>query len=227
MQTQTGAALENLWLACQPEIPAPGKWTKLGSILSFLVLGFNCCHCLEPIYKLSLEEFKAKKKNTETQTQKDQGEGEELDPAVCSDLHWSAVFGKRSKNGLILTSSGKVKFHALALAMMQEVTRYLTNWRLTAGSRQNRQSLKAPPLLDIANPKFSPHIMVLQYLTSLLRGEGRALLICPSSGSVLEWERNNKDEVRIWRRVIMYVQGWIYRRHLLFAEEPPISTLAP
>jgi len=158
---------------------------------------------------------------------KDEEEGEELDPALTSDLNWSAVHGKRSKNGVILTSSGKVKFHVLALAMMQEVTRYLTNWHLTAGSRQNRQSLKAPPLLDIANPKFSPYIMLLQYLTSLLSGEGRVLLICPSSCSVLEWERNNKDEVRIWRRVIMYVQGWIYRRHLLFAEEPPISTLAP
>lgn len=213
-----GTTLENLLLTCQPEVPAPGKWTKLGSILSFLVLGFNCCNCLGRTYQKSIEAMNLQQKTDSEKVD------DEIDPALKSDLHWSAVNGKRAKNGITLTSSTVVQFHVLVLAIMQEVTRYLTHWHLEAGSRQNKHSCRAPPLLDVANPKFSPYVMALQYLASLLTGAGRVLLTCPAFYNVDDWERSRPDEVRILRRICMYVSGWIYRRHLKFAEEHPVST---
>ena len=119
--------MENLLLASQPQVPAPGKWTKLGSILSFLVLGFNCCHCIGPIFKSSLDAFQYQGKKQDPQ-QDDDFEAQEIDPAITSNLFWSAAHGKRSKSGLTLTTDGRVQFHVLALAMMQEVTRFLTHW---------------------------------------------------------------------------------------------------
>jgi hypothetical protein len=202
-------------------VPAPGKWTKLGSVLCFLVLGFNVCNCLGQTYKTSIDSIQLdRKKGPKDGDNKE----EDLDPALTSELFWSAVNGKRAKNGLVLTGNGTVQFHVLLLAIMQEVTRFLTNWHLFAGHRQNRKSVKAPPLLDIANPKFSPYVMVLQYLSSLLKGSGRVLLMCPAFWSVDEWESLKPEEVRIMRRICMYVSGWIYRRHLMFAREPPVST---
>lgn len=210
-----GSTLENLLLSCQPEVPAPGKWTKLGSSLAFLLVGFNICNCLETTYKASIATIHLEKNNAAD---------ESLDPALTHELHWSAVTGKRAKSGLLLTGNGTVQFHALLLAIVQEVTRFLTCWHLKAGHRQNRKSVKPPALLDAVNPKFSPYVMVLQYLSSLLVGAGRVLLICPGFSSIDEWVRTKPEEVRALRRICMHASGWIYRRHLSFAEEPPVST---
>lgn len=215
--------LETLLLATQPEVPAPGKWTKLGSVLSFLLLGFNCCHALGPVFEASVEAMHLVQRKTV-----DKKEDEDLDPALSSNIYWSKVNGKRAKNALTLTGSPSVRFHVLSLAVAQEVTRFLTNWHLKANSRQNHASLEAPPLLDVVNPLFSPYILALQYLTSLLRDAGgRVLLVCPAYSSVLDWEGCESSDVRVFRRVIMHVSGWIYRRHITFAEAPPFSTRVP
>lgn len=152
-------------------------------------------------------------------------EAEDIDPALNSDLHWSEVHGKRSRNGLAVTGLPKVRFQVLVLAILQEVTRYLTNWHLDANGRQNRNSTHAPPLLDVVNPRFSPYVMLVQYLSSLLINKlGRALLVCPGFKRVAEWEAHNLEQVRIFRRLVMLTSAWIFRRHLLFAAEAPFST---
>ena len=186
--------------------------------MTFLLLGFNCCSCLAHTYKTSIEAIQFHQKKYESKDEED------VDPALKSEIHWSAVNGKRAKNGLTLTGNPVLQFHVLVLAVVQEITRFLTYWHLHAGHNQNRQSLKAPPLLSVANPKYSPYVMVLQYLVSLLMGKGRSLLICRGFSNVRDWERANPEEVRTFRRICLFVSGWVYRRHLKFAEQPPVST---
>ena len=217
-----GSTFEDLWLSSQPDVPAPGKWTKLGSILSFLLLGHNCCNCLGQTYKASIAAIQLHQKKYDSKRVQDGDD--DLDPALTSDIYWSAVNGKRAKNGLMLTGKSLLQFHVLVLAIMQEVTHFLTYWHLKGGHHQNRQSMKAPPLLNIANPKYSPYLLVLQYLVSLLTDFGRVRLVCIGFSNVQDWEEQRKEEVRTFRRIVMYVSGWVYRRHLKFAEQPPVST---
>ena len=204
-------------------MPAPGKWTKLGSILTFLLVGFNVCHGLSRTFKASLDKIHLKSETTNKEGNRD----EDTDPALTSELSFAAVTGKRARNGLTLTSSdGLVQFSVLLLGIMQEITHFLTSWHLKGGSRQNRQAVSRPPLLDVVNPKFSPYVMVLQYVGSMLMSPvaGRVLLLCPSYLKIEEWEKFEKHEVRIFRRICMYVSGWIFRRHMAYVSEPPIST---
>ena len=216
-----GETLDDLLLSSQPEVPAPGKWTKLGSILTFLIVGFNVCHGISRTFKASLDKIHLK-----CETTGKEGNDEDTDPALTSELSFAAVNGKRARNGVTLTSNGLVQFSVLLLGIMQEVTHFMTSWHLKAGSRQNRQVVSRPPLLDVVNPKFSPYVMVLQYLASMLISPvaGRILLLCPSYLKMEEWEKVEKHEVRTFRRICMYLSGWIFRRHMGYVSEPPIST---
>lgn len=207
-------------LATQPEVPAPGKWTKLGSVLTFLLMGAHCGGLLEKAYKASMESMPI-----QTAVDKSDDQEQDIDPALNSSLHWSAVHGKRARNGLALTGLPEVRFRVLVLAVLQEVTRFLTNFHLNAHGRQSRGSTQAPPLLDVVNDEFSPYIMLLQFLSSLLINlSGRVLLVCPGFKRVCNWESHRLEEVRVFRRMIMLCSAWIYRRHILFAREPPFST---
>lgn len=207
-------------LSSQPDVPAPGKWTKLGSVLSFLLMGVHCCGYLAHVFKASLDNMPVQKAE-----KPDAAADEEIDPALNSSLHWSAVHGKRARNGLKVTGQPEVKFQVLILAVLQEVTRYMTYWHLHAQKRQSTGSSKVAPLLDVVNVRFSPYIMLLQYLSSLLlRDSGRALLACPGFQRVRNWELNSPLEVRCLRRMVMLTASWIFRRHIRFANEPPFST---
>ena len=209
-----GKTLVDVGLASLPDIPSTGKWTKLTGILSYLLFGHCCSGFLGPAMAASVSETK-----TQEEVQGD------LDPQLSASVNWAAINGKRARSALRITGTPATCYTVCVLAVVQEGTRFLTHWHLSrsSGVRPRKQ---APPLLDYANPEYSPVVCVLQYYASLLFDDGGRVLLLAGEMSVPEWEERNPGQIREFRRMVLLASAWVARRLAWVYSKSPYSSCA-
>ena len=141
---------------------------------------------------------------------------EDLDPSLTAVQEWAKISGKRAKKTReFVTALGAgpvcMGFRLVCLSLVDEAIRFLTFEFLSCGNRVTTHSV--PTLLGFANLRRSPLVAACQYLTSLLcETQGRVRLVCKHL-SVHEWERQQQQEVRVFRRLVLLAIGWVQRRH--------------
>jgi hypothetical protein len=133
--------------------------------------------------------------------------------------------GKRKNASQKFLSSEEAQIRVVILAIVLECLQYLTCFLLGC-SRDDSDPLKPPMLLDLLNPQYSPFVIVLQYIATLLKqstDEGRLILLWRSQGckSYKDWCVQQPGQIRLVRRSLLLVSGWVRRRHCMPLEEAP------
>jgi hypothetical protein len=91
---QMADALEGMALSALPEVPEPGKWTKLGPALEFLVLGSCCCAYLSKNFGKAFEHIVFSDKAQKAQQAADDDTAN-ADPKLLQQLEWHKVMGAK------------------------------------------------------------------------------------------------------------------------------------
>lgn len=177
-----------------PETPAPAKWTKLWSCLSFLINGFLCSSWLASVVPRWLPALKILQKKP-----KQSGEPEDdIDPALAATQEYAKIAGKRAKKTEQFVSelaTGDLGLRLLILLLVDEPLRFLTMEFLRFSDAANTE----PALFCLCNEHSSALVAACQYLSSLLLTDASRLeLLYRKFGysNIMDWEASEVKQVR-------------------------------
>ena len=100
------------------------------------------------------------------------------------------------------------------MGVVVEPIRYVTKWFMTR-SRIAQDPRLMTALCDLVNPQWSPVVVCRQYLSDLITGAKRTILLWKRSGfnSFTEWVRSKPAEAAHFRRLVLTADVWVFHRH--------------
>ena len=213
-----------LLLLTLPAIPAPNKWTKIFPASDFVGLGLLINNYLPKIFELAFQPvmFRTDLHGPADQLQEQQ---QDTDPRLLEGLYFHAVQGKRYLGSrCFLTSYSNQWAIRCWLVVSEHLRRLVFYWlRNLSASKKPRNRY---PILELLDVRSSVAWAVLQCIAHQLmdpQGRHRISMIWRSSGhsSYAEWCRVCSDEVRDFRRALLSLAAWIYRRHVFYWQQGP------
>jgi hypothetical protein len=165
-------------LRCCPTTPSANKWTKLGSTLDILLLGFWCHKLLISCFLVGLDTM-----------QFFEAPDPDLDQQLQSYLCFKAVLGKRYHAARRFLTDPVKMLHLRLLCVTTEVTRYLSGWFMRR-AREVDNPCRRPALVDMVSSTASPPLLALQYVGAMLRGMSSRLRFQGRHGAISSFAGN-------------------------------------
>ena len=213
MRDRASFAICSLCLRAMPIRPSQGKWTRFCPAVDWwmLAMGANCVMML--LFNIAFQKL-----DMVQSVPRAPGSNAE-DPAIQIQWHWHELFGKRGRrvrDGL----SEEQLTTLIILAIVMEPCRYLARWFMKRASSIGRSRAmrkgRSPPLCDLTWARASPAVKALQYLSYVLSGRARRLMLLYGrcAGSFDEWSHANPSALMQLRRTAQCAIVWIHYRHL-------------
>ena len=207
-----------LLLTCLPAVPAPNKWTKIFPSSDFVGMGVLINSFLPKLFDIAFQPVMFK---TDDLSHHDQ----DADPRLLEGLFFSAVQGKRYLGSKDFLESSDAQWSCRCWLIVSEHLRRLVYFWLRNLKQSNncRRRCSVFQLLDIRN---SAVWAVLQNVAHQLLDDGGRQRLCfmwrPSGfPSYRAWCEGSPQEVREFRRALVALCGWIYRRHWAYWQDFP------
>jgi hypothetical protein len=204
-------ALLDTVFAAKPPVPSSIKWTRLGPCLDWVMSGSLICGILPAVYKRAFGELSASMLVKSNALLPGQHVGRDL----RQDVDWAQVFGKRVKEALSLLHSTDGRFSMLVLLVLMEPMRFFMQWVMNRSRLRKDKKRGVPPLFDLCWVEFSPLLLVRQYYSTLLNGDGIITrLIWQLYGCVsfdAWWRKFPLLAVR-FRRLILVAEASFFRK---------------
>jgi len=208
-------------LAWLPGLPIVKKWTKLSPAVDYYACLVWFADLLRHIFPLAFKAFTGRAgKATER--------GDDLDPDQVADITWGQVRSARVQRGQRFLNTELSRGHLPILAIVLEVTRFITVFHL-AKQRQSLQPSESPGLLDLATPARSPLVVAQQYISALLACSGSRLLLLRGRDGVdtmQRWCEVFPERALHLRQSLLMVSAWIHERHVRASESYPYKLAA-
>ena len=205
-------ALLDIFVSCMPTIPAPSKWTTMFGSLDFCLHGLLMHGWLVEAYKIAFSSL--------TFAEFEDG-GAEQDPRLIEALSFSAVNGRRHQGSLRFLQDADTAWTVACLSIIMEATRCLT-WYWMGSLKKSLNANRRCVLFETLDPEVSAVRGVLQHLSSLVMnvsGTGRVALLSAKHVSFEEFCLHDPAKVRLFRRLLMLVSGWVYRRQHVYMHD--------
>jgi hypothetical protein len=201
-QARICQALRQTLFRRMPPTPAINKWTKLAPVCDMLVFGAM----LHNIFAKTFFGLDIPMAGEIDST---------IDFDMIKDAFFSAVSGSRFRASKDFLQDANTRPALVTLSLILEPLRVLTSWWMRRAREVDPHSGQRP-LMDILCPSTSVLTATLQYLSSLLHGQPKRLLMLwrPSgAASFQEWFRTHPSEVQQFRRLVLLTSAAIFRRH--------------
>ena len=196
-------------LRCKPQVPASIRWTKLGMSLDFNV-GFLAPHNLgRYLFEIAFDKLAA---TVEKKALSWRPSGVCADYA--NDINWNAVTHARLRHSFGYLSSSPVQSRVLMLAVTIEPLRFVTRWLLSK-SKEAKDYLKHPPMMDLVTPRFSPITVARQCISSLLSGRSDRLQVIfrrYGCATLSDFVLAHPDEAICLRRILLTEECMTYQK---------------
>lgn len=190
---------------------ACNKWTKLGPVLDWILLGYFPHRVLgRSLEELGLDDDEKPPPLVDN-------DDPNVDDNLKADLSYSAVRGKRYKASVGLFKDSVRMLTLLFVAISIEALRFLSCWWMRRARETDRYPQRVP-FLDMMYAPTSPLVVARQYLASLLwsdGGEDRLQLVWryQQFESYKAWCEGAPGQARELRRLILVTDASLYRRH--------------
>lgn len=212
--------VRRLVLRVLPVVPVASKWTKLNPSVQFAANGILLHNVLPSLINSAFQSIKAPAKLEEG--------NDDLDPGQEEDIRFHKVQGQRVTRCRAFFSDRSSRLKVLVLALLMEPLQLLTSCLLSS-NREVVDRNNPPLVLDLLTDSFSLVIVILQYLSSMLRGVAHRLLLILRPGGCStpeELVKMHPDIASTLRAAISCVSTWVWRRHHLALNEYPWRLLA-
>ena len=103
----------------RPSAPAVSKWTKLGPVCDFLIVGFALHNIFPRLFLMLSDPVRGRVA---------EGVNADLDYGLIQDLHFSSVLGKRYKASKQFLMNPDSHSTLLCLTVSLEALRFLSLW---------------------------------------------------------------------------------------------------
>ncbi|CAK0907198.1 unnamed protein product, partial [Prorocentrum cordatum] len=203
------AALRATVFAAPVRPPAANKWGKLAQALDVLVLGFA-------VHKVWPQAFARLQLESGTTVDAD------MDQGLAHDLMFAAVTGSRYAKGRAFLEQPATHGLIVSAALVLEPMSAMTSWLMRRA--RDVDTMCKRPLMDLTCGPYSVVGAAMQYLSSMLSGEPRRLIMLwrPSQCTDFQqWLATRASEVRLLRRLVLLVSASIYRRFVLMLKSFP------
>ena len=83
-----------------------------------------------------------------------------------------------------------------------------------------------PPMCTFIHPRISPVVLARQHIAALLGGKSSRLIMVyglQKFKTLCQWIRERPREAVVLRRLLLTIDSWIYRRHVLPFKRVPFS----
>ena len=211
-----------LLLSCLPAVPAPSKWTKVFASSDFVGVGILINCFLPCLFELAFQPLMFRSSDTGA-------EDADADPRLLEGLFFHAVKGRRYASSTTFLSCPESQWNSRCWMIVSEHLRRLVySW--LHNLKKLKDALQRFPLCELLDARSSPVWAVLQNVAHQLLddlGRKRLCVMWQASGcaSYEAWCSSVAREVRAFRRALVALSGWIYRRHVVCWEQFPWSLL--
>ena len=182
-------------------VPVHNKWTKLQPSNDFIFASISCCEMLPHLLS---DEVKG---NISVQT------APGLDHALQETINWHAVAGTRLNASRVFVNDPKTKFLSIFTCIVLETCRSLTAYFLWCSRAKGSHCVD--DMLNYMHDSFSPIVVGLQHLSSLLRGTSARLAILYQAygmNSYEEFRLNFPEFALLFTSGCRLVSAAIFRR---------------
>lgn len=203
-------AITTLLLRPVPPVPEKRKRAKTGPCAMFFLLAAGRGHALARLWPKAFDTLNVRVSVA----------GGSDDQAFLEDVRWRAVASSRAKRGQRMEQEPSAPVLLATLALLMEVTHWLTLLFARASSsvfRAKQTAMSHPPLCDFCDWARRPITRALQYLSCLLSGASARLRIVWMRGGHGSFEERaaapeNFEALRIFRHATTALAASLRRR---------------
>ena len=193
-----------------PTVPKSNKWTQFNGCIDWVFMGIAPHNLLAGLYQHSFGTLTVKmEQKAAAFHKKASADGEYL-----QEMSWHALVGARMRAGLGLMNDTFALSSIAVLMIIIEPLQYLVRW-LFIVERGAKDVSCGPPIFDLVTVRYSPLLVIRQYLSSIVSGRcSRLLLVIRFWGceTLAELVEQFPETAMLIRRLVQVCDAWVYRR---------------
>ena len=176
-----------------PRRPIKPKWTTKGPCYDHHLIHLGIDSMLSRLLKASSKEFKMRVTSTDT--------NREVDAMVIQDFQWHEMRSTRFvfyEDGATEATFTVVCTACITIEVLKHFTIRCFRFSSTEYRKRRLHQGRPPPLCDMTWAIYSPAVMVLQYYSMMLAGEGSRTCLSWSRrfSSFDEWQKTTSPDCR-------------------------------